>query len=284
MSATASLGELLVADRATAGVGLDELSRQSGLAIERIEAVEVGRHDLSDTELCALLDGYAALSRTRRPFRALVEIDLDAGTLRLRRTRRPRSLPAADRNLLHYLSILHRHNGLTPGVEIPLKAVDLSLLRASLALRRGEVAGRLDRMTGAIGPRLTRDRSLLAVALATGLVVAAGAIVLIPSSRSGSDPGSTSEPSTGAVVPRTEIGTPLVVERDPLDIPGTGASTDGSSDIDTEGSIGSTAVSTPRIGTALVIERVPSAAVPSPPLVDGNTPRGPPTGGVMISS
>jgi len=288
MLATASLGELLVADRASVGVELDELSQQSGFAVERIEAVESGRHDLSDAELCALLDDYASLSRARRPFRAVVEIDLDAGSLRLRKTRRPQSLPAADRNLLHYLSILHRHNGLTPGADIPLRAVDLSLLRASLALRRGEVASRLDRMAGAIGPSLTRNRSLLAVALATGLVVAAGAIVLIPSSQSGFE--SRPEPSPGAVVPRIDIGTPLVVERDPADIPGFESSPDASpgrdlgTDADIETSAGPMAVPTPRIGTALVIERAPSNAFGSPPPVDGNGPRGPPIDGVMISS
>ncbi len=189
---------------------------------------------------------------------------------------------------MHYLSILHRHNGLTPGAEIPLRAVDLSLLRASLALRRGEVASRLDRMTGAIGPGLVRNRSLLAVAVATGLVVAAGAIVLIPSSRSGS--GSGTEPPSGSVVPRIDIGTPLVVERDLADVPDIGSSPDASPgqdlgvDGDIENSAGSTAIPTPSIGTALVIERAPAAAVPRPRLVDENGPRGPPNDGVMISS
>ncbi len=280
MLATASLGELLVADRATVGVDLDELSRHSGFAVERIEAVESGRHDLSDAELCALLDDYSSLTRARRPFRALVEIDLDAGSLRLRKTRRPRALPAADRNLLHYLSILHRHNGLTPGAEIPLKAVDLSLLRASLALRRGEVASRLDRMAGAIVPGLTRNRSLLAVAFATGLVVAAGAIVLIPSTGSGS--GSQPEPANGAVVPRIDIGTPLVIERDPADIPAFEPSTGGSAgqDLSVDGDIENGAAPTvapaPRIGTALVIERGPSTVIPSRSSTDENGQRGPP--------
>lgn len=290
MLATASLGELLVADRATVGVDLDELSRHSGFAVERIEAVESGRHDLSDAELCALLDDYSSLTRARRPFRALVEIDLDAGSLRLRKTRRPRALPAADRNLLHYLSILHRHNELTPGAEIPLKAVDLSLLRASLALRRGEVASRLDRMAGAIVPGLTRNRSLLAVAFATGLVVAAGAIVLIPSTGSGS--GSQPEPANGAVVPRIDIGTPLVIERDPADIPAFESSPDGAPgndvgvDAELESSAASmtSAVPTPRIGTALVIERAPSITLPTPSSVDGNGPRGPPVDELFISS
>lgn len=286
MSATASLGELLVADRAAAGVDLAELSRQTGFAIDRIEAVETGRHDLTDAELCALLDRYSSLARAGRPYRALVEIDLDAGSLRLRRTRRPRALPAADRNLLHYLSILHRHNGLTPGVEIPLKAVDLSLLRSSLALRRGEVSSRLDRMAGAIAPGMTRNRSLLAVAITTGLAVAAGAIILIPSGRSERD----ARPSSGAVEPRVEIGTPLVVERDPADIPGFESTTpnrDGDRavlDGEIENGAAPFARPAPRIGTALVIERAPSSSPEQPPIEDGNGPRGPPLDGAMISS
>ncbi len=306
MSATASLGELLMADRATLGLDLGELSRSSGLAVDRIAAVESGRHDLTDAELCQLLDRYVALTPSRRPFRALVEIDLDAGTLRLRRTRRPRSLPAADRNLLHYLALLHRCSGLQPGSAIPLKAVDLSLLRASLALRRGEVTSRLDRMAGVIGPGLVRNRSLLAAAIGTGVVVAAGAIVLIPSGRSDTDRA----PAGGAIDPRIDIGTPLVVERPPSEIPGFGPPDlevrelpdldrpetgladppadqpdPGAPDGDTSiPGTGSAAIPAPRIGTPLVVERPASAAAPTPPITAGNGPRGPPIDDLMISS
>lgn len=304
MLASTSLGELLVADRATVGLKLDELSRESGFDRERIEAVEAGRHDLTDTELCELLDRYTALSSarlssSRRPFRALVEIDLDAGSLRLRRTRRPRAIPAADRNLLHYLSMVHRHNDLRLGTEIPLKAVDLNLLRASLALRRGDVASRLDRMTGRIGPGLTPSRSILAVAVATGLVVAAGAIILIPSGRSGNE----SNPPSGAVDPRIDIGTPLVIERSPSEIPdfggidgvapGTGSgSVESGDDLGAGLDVGADLETgagpidaTPSSDEALpVLSRAAERPVTTPPDLDGRGPRGPPIAELMISS
>lgn len=307
MLATASLGELLVADRIAVGVELDELSRQSGFDLGRIEAVESGRHDLTDTELCQLLDRYTALSSarlasSRRPFRALVEIDLDAGSLRLRRTRRPRALPAADRNLLHYLSMVHRHNDLRLGTEIPLKAVDLNLLRASLALRRGDVASRVDRMTGRIGPGLTADRSILAVAVATGLVVAAGAIILIPTARSTNEPTS----SPGAIDPRIDIGTPLVIERAPSEIPGfdgvdpePASAADAVSgsvereqrpwtgldlDADLETGSGPIGASPPSAQTSTIADRAADRPVSTPPDLGRRGPRGPPTANLMISS
>ncbi len=298
MTATASLAELLVATRTDAGVELGELSRLSGLDVERIEAVECGRHDLDDAELAELLDRYRIPPPSRRFARAAIEIDLDAGSLRLRRSRRPRSIPAADRNLLQYLSLVHRHFELEPGTDIPLKAVDLNLLRASLALRRTEVASRLDRMGQTVGPSL-RDRSLLAVAIGTGLVVAAGAIVLIPDR-------TTSEPSPGpAIDPRIDIGTPLVIERDPSEIPdplevpdptiapslGEGPTDPGMADAgpgdrvepDARGTAGDAAVeaatdalAAPRIGRPLVLERPAPTEVPTPPDAGDNRPRGPP--------
>jgi hypothetical protein len=310
MLATASLGELLVADRIAVGVELDELSRQSGFELGRIEAVESGRHDLTDIELCQLLDRYSALSSarlasSRRPFRALVEIDLDAGSLRLRRTRRPRALPAADRNLLHYLSMVHRHNDLRLGTEIPLKAVDLNLLRASLALRRNEVASRVDRMTGRLGPGLTANRSILAVAVATGLVVAAGAIVLIPMGRSANEP--TSPP--GAIDPRIDIGTPLVIERAPSEIlgfdgtngpdpgadPGTGPGPDSVErdqrswtgldlDADLETGSGPIGAIAPSAQTGSIVEGAATRPVTTSPNLGWRGPRGPPAVNLMISS
>lgn len=294
MTATASLGELLVATRADAGVELGELSRLSGFDVERIEAVESGRHDLDDAELAELLDRYHIPPPSRRFAGATIEIDLDAGSLRLRRSRRPRSVPAADRNLLQYLSLVHRHFDVEPGTGIPLKAVDLDLLRASLALRRSEVASRLDRMGQAVGPSL-RGRSLLAVAVGTGLVVAAGAIVLIPDR-------TTTEPAPSpAIDPRIDIGTPLVVERDPSEIPdpfdvadpaitpslevgppdaGTASAVDGDTvALDTDGGIveaAPDAVPSPRVGRPLVLERPAPADFPTSPDVGDNQPRGPP--------
>lgn len=212
---TASLGELLIANRCDAGLTLDEVGQTSGLGRDRVAAVEAGRHDLSDAELSILLDRYPIPSASRRFTRTVVEIDLDGGSLRLRKTRRHRSVPSADRNLLQYLALVHHHFEIEPGTPLPLKAVDLVLLRASLALRRDQVTSRLDRMTGGGRAHLVRHRSLLAAAVATGVVVAAGAIVLIPSA---SEP----EPSGGDIDPRIDIGVPLVVERDASEIPGPG--------------------------------------------------------------
>lgn len=289
---TVCLGDLLVARRADTGVSVAELSRASGLADDRIAAVESGRHDLSDEELSALLDRYHIPSPGRRWSRTVVEIDLEGASLRLVRTHRGHAAPAADRNLLRYLTLVHRHFDLRPGVEIPLKAVDLGLLRSSLGLRRHEVESRVDRMTGAIGADLLRNRNLLTVAMATGLVVAAGAIVLIPLVRADSGDPSPA-PATG-IDPRIDIGTPLVVERDPADLVITPApsrtervpSTERVVPAEPESSIGTDAgtgdgLSTPRpqIGTALVVER-PSPIVPTPnPTSESDPARGPPATG-----
>jgi hypothetical protein len=212
MSRTASLGELLSASRRDAGLGLDEIGLASGLPAARIAAVEAGRHDLSDAELSDLLERYPIPSPPHRPHWRIVQIDLDGGCLRMDRSRRPRSVPAADRNLLRYLELVHHRFAIEPGVAIPLKAVDLVLLRSCLALRRDEVTSRLDRMTGSLGPDLVRHRSLWAAAFGTGLAVAAGAVVLIPPDRPGDD-------GPSGVDPRIDIGTPMVVEREPVEAP-----------------------------------------------------------------
>ena len=278
MMPTVSLGELLTATRAGHGLSRAAVGRAAGIGGRRVAEVERGRHDLSETELGRLLDAYPQALSSRRLARMVVEIDLDDGLLRLHQTRRRRSAPVADRNLLRYLALLHQHLDLDLGRDIPLKAADLGLLRASLALRRDEVTSRLDHMGGADAPGPSRNRSLLAVALASGLAVVAGAVILVPSSRP-----SNGTPPPASIDPRIDIGTPMVVERDPADIPtATTADPTGRTDetgrtAEPTGAVSATDPSSgPQIGLPMVVERPGAAVPPTPPDSSDNRPRGPP--------
>ncbi len=303
---TALLGDLLVTVRQRSGSTLDDLSATSGIDRERIAGVESGRHDLTADELSAVLESYGVRAATGRLSSLLVEVDLDGGWVAMRRVRRPwLDQPAADSNLLSYLCLLHDLRSLPAGSQIPLRSIDLSLLRASLAIRRSEVTDRLGRLDGRLSDGLRQNRSLITAAALAGVAVAAGAIILIPpaveaKSRSGSAPAVGSSP-TVQMVERTvddadriapphteaeiEIGTALVVERDAAPAAVTSAAVPAADVPAADAPAVETESPDPLIdiGTALVIER-PTADEPYPP--QPSTPRstrGPPgdTGGFL---
>ena len=236
---TSVLGELLSANRAACGLTLEALSSRSGFTVDQIVEVESGRHDLEAPALERLLASYEIPAMTKRRSRLSVEISLDGGWVALGAGRRTQAkLPEADQNLLSYLCLVYRDRDLSLDDRIPLKSVDLSLLRASLAIRRPEVRSRLDRQRNTVPARLRRNRSLLAVATVAGIAVVAGAIILVPAARSSRTSAPEASPidvvssvrtgsSTGAVDgfvdgtlepptvidPRIDIGTAVVMER-----------------------------------------------------------------------
>lgn len=229
VSDTSTLGDLLVANRNESGMDLEDLSMASSLTVEQILEVESGRHDLDASELRALLVNYEVPSIVGRLSRLAVEISLEDGWVTMSSTRRTwADQPDADQNLLSYLVLLYEDLGLKLGDPISLKSVDLSLLRAALALRRPEVEAQLDRLGNSIPDRLRRNKSLLVVAAAAGIAVVAGAITFIPAAQqpaiedgAGSPQRdlpsvaieSADEQSVVDIDPRIDIGTPLVIER-----------------------------------------------------------------------
>jgi hypothetical protein len=228
---TRTLGELMAAHRASAGIELETISRASGFPRSRVEAVESDQHDLTSTELADLLAHYRVPPLVGRFSSPVVEINLEGGWIAIRATRRRGSRrPTADENLISYLSLVHQYRGLRAGTCIPLKLIDLSILRAALAIRRSDVSAEVDRMTGRIPEGLRRNRSLMGVAAATGIVVTAGAIVLVPAAPTtvvapgtagllvpvavvASEPDRPDPAITPPTDPRIEIGTALVIER-----------------------------------------------------------------------
>ncbi|MGB5760026.1 MAG: helix-turn-helix domain-containing protein, partial [Acidimicrobiales bacterium] len=148
---TSVLGELLSANRAACGLTLEALSSRSGFTVDQIVEVESGRHDLEAPALERLLASYEIPAMTKRRSRLSVEISLDGGWVALGAGRRSQGkLPEADENLLSYLCLVYRDRDLSLHDRIPLKTVDLSLLRASLAIRRPEVRSRLDRQRNTV--------------------------------------------------------------------------------------------------------------------------------------
>ncbi|MGH1488937.1 MAG: hypothetical protein ACRBK7_05990 [Acidimicrobiales bacterium] len=294
IQATPTLGDLMTAHRATANLELSDLSNLSGLPIAQIERVESGRHDLDCDELAGLLGCYNISSGIGRLSSPVVEISLEGGWVAMRSARRRRTgQPAADENLVSYLSLVYAHCDLKPGAQIPLKLVDLSILRSALALRRSDVSAQVDRMTGRIPEGLRRNRSLLSVAAATGIAVAAGAIVLIPGSTTTTissagpvdaliavtqtvEASETIAQSGPAIIdPRIDIGTPLVIERSAAEASDSEAQTQTQRQSEPSASA---VVIDPRIdiGTALTIERSASDALAADGTNSPKTSRGPP--------
>lgn len=292
---TVVLGELLLARRNAEGLTLATLEAITGFDAARIVSVETGRHDLSDVELDRLLRSYPITQQAGLFSELVVEVSLDGGWVAMRRKRRsPGRRPAADRNLLTYLSLVYEDRSLALGAQVSLKSVDLSLLRPALAIRRSEVQIHLERITAQIPAALTKNRSLLAVAAAAGIAVAAGAVILIPGSApqnlTALPEGSTVAPLAEAVQSQSidaaedieagaepevlvDIGTALVIERE-LPPQSERYGTELTSTVD------------PRIdiGTALVIER-PSGTPSNDSQFDSpKTTRGPPPASATLSN
>jgi len=285
ITGTSTLGDLLTSARCDAGRTIEDVSLRSAVPVELIREVESSRYSSSPGELARVLDGYGVPPAGGRLARTVVVISLEDGWVSMKETRRIWKTQAeADRNLLRYLLLVYEGRGLSMGERVPLRSVDLSLLRASLAIRRSEVEEHLDNLGRRVPARLRRDKSLLAVAATAGVTAAAGAIILV----AGASKGSASSPSSGAEDapaaqlvtepvdqvlpgsdPRIEIGTALVVERSP-------AAAAADHDVAADRAV---AVD-PRIeiGTALVIERPAVEAAPIERPASSKTSRGPPVG------
>lgn len=291
---TSTLGDLLTLVRVEAGLSVDQMGRSGPLTVETVRELEAGRYDLPPADLAAVLDRYGVPSIGPRFARNVVVISLEEGWVSLRQTRRFWEPTAdADQNLLRYLSLLYRHLGLSFGERVPVRSVDLALLRASLALRRDEVESHLDRLGVGLSRKLGPNRNLLAFA-AAGIAVAAGAIVLLPAAsvdkmvtgRPASPAGQAvphvqpaddriPAPASASAVsePQIDIGTAVVIHRSPSGVPQL-----------IESNPPALLGSDPQIdiGTALVIER--AGASPAPNAGDGSSPkssRGPPNGAVV---
>lgn len=253
---TATLGDLLVEQRTAAATTVAVLSEASGLTIEQVKAVESSRHDLTPTELRRLLAAYDF----KRPFgrfcRPVIEISLEDGWVTMRPTRQIWTTPDdADENLVCYLSLLHRNQGLAFGAKVPLKSVDLSLLRAALAIRRDDVKAELGRR-GLSLPKPVQDHGLLVVA-ASGVALAAGAMLVAP----GLGIGQADDQLSGAPIlaPAVEIVVSDTVQS--ATTAGTKAATGADVDTETAVAVGAEPESRFDIGTALKVDRAPETAI-----------------------
>jgi hypothetical protein len=284
ITGTSTLGDLLTKARCDAGRTIEDVALRSAVPVEQIREVESSRYSLSPAELAEVLDGYGVPSADGRLARTVVVISLEDGWISMKETRRIWKTQAeADRNLLRYLLLVCEGRGLSMGERIPFRSVDLSLLRASLAIRRSEVEAHLDNRGWRVPERLRRNKSLLAVAATAGVTVAAGAIILVPagSKESASSPASGTQdaPPVELVTepvdqvapgsdPRIEIGTALVVERSPAAAADDDVAVDGAVTVDPG----------IEIGTAVVIERPAVEAAPIERPASSKTSRGPPVG------
>lgn len=185
LSMTVLLGQLLRTRRQVARVTVAAIAEASGMSPADIEAVEQGRHELGDASLNRLLRGYGVARCASSIAGTVVDISLADGWVTIRRSRRfVQHRRAADRNLIVYLTLLLEASALPMGYRLPLKEIDLSVLRPALSVRRADVKAHLDGQ-GVLTPSpVGAKRRLTTTATTAGLFLAAGAVLLMPATAS----------------------------------------------------------------------------------------------------
>lgn len=213
-----TLGESLELLRLGQGRSIDDLVAASGHAALAFAAVEAGEHEYDDARLAAIVAAYG-IDRGERPVHAVV--DLERGVISVATSKRTCDEPPADRVLLDYVSLLYHQNGLRVGTELPIREIDLTVVRRALALRRDAVEQRVATMVGEHALRRRRRPRLRRRHAALGGLVVMGAIVVIPplAGRAGAAQGADQvlldAPVTSPLVvaPVGDIGTALTIER-----------------------------------------------------------------------
>ncbi|NNE74580.1 MAG: hypothetical protein HKN26_13015 [Acidimicrobiales bacterium] len=248
---TVQFGYLLRWRRLEAGHSLRQASAVSRVEAEVISAIEHGERETYAAEVNLLLDLYTPTEQNARLAKSNVHVDLERGEVAISKPkghgpsrRAAREQSDSDRALVNYLAMLHDFHGDRLYEAVPFQQVDLSLLRNTLAERRNEVAAHLDRIDPDAAHEASWLRELLRdhgrpIAAVVGAAAIAGAIwvassdgtiepapapapttvtdVVLPP-EPGFGPAIVSErgPTVPAQNPEVEIGTAIVVERQPV--------------------------------------------------------------------
>ena len=205
--ATATLGELLRRVRESQNVPIDRVATLGGVLVEQVQAVEDDDHELSAVELDRLIQHYRDPTGGSRQTLGEVTLDLTAGFVAYADPRPDRQIvDAADRVLAQYVQLLYHERGVEDGTHLPIKDLDLDVLRLALSVRQPEVVKQISVLQQRQG---TAQLPRGVVALGVAALTSALALGLLLGR------ADTPEPAPNEPEPVVEIGEAATLVRPP---------------------------------------------------------------------
>ena len=211
------LAGLLAAKRQVTGASLIDLTEAAAgrFSVEQLEAVESGTVMVGDSDLRALAGLYGLDLGVVSPSRARLEVDADEGRL-LVGAHAERFSPGEDDRaiMLRYLALVYRLRDAQPGVVIPARVGDLSVLAQVFGTSPEDVQRELEALMLRASPdiRFLHQQHRRRIAIpAIGILVAltvVGGLVL-----TARHDAATSAAAKAPAASTIRIGTPLVVDR-----------------------------------------------------------------------
>ena len=129
------LGQLLAEARLREGADLQEFAARSDFTVGELSDFEAGHRVLNDTLVSRITSLYEIDCGPIIPQRAELTIDLTDNLLSAAGHALPLTSSAHDHVLERYLSLVYVLRNRAPGVAVPLRDEDVSILAASLAER-----------------------------------------------------------------------------------------------------------------------------------------------------
>ena len=215
-----TLGGVLRAEREHRLLAVDHMARFAGVEVDTIRAVEGDDHALSPAELDELMHHYQAPDWSTQRGLGELTLDLNAGIVSFSNQESSHLIDdAADRVLARYVLLLYGYRGVGVGTKIPVKDIDLMVLRAALSVRKPEVEQQIQNLLSQQGANAAaRERragfvlgGLAVVAIALGVAIVLTGSEVEPRAVV---PNETLVPAAEATV---EIGEAVSIVRPPND-------------------------------------------------------------------
>ena len=175
-----TLGGVLRSEREHRLLGVNQIARLAGVQVDTIRALEGDDHGLTPQQLDEVITHYQAPDWMTQRGLGELTLDLNEGIVSFSNTVATRALDnPADRVLARYVLLLYRHLGVEIGTKIPVKAIDLMVLRAALSVHKPEVEAQIQslkmqrkaREEALEGHARLGVGALLLVAVALGLAI-----------------------------------------------------------------------------------------------------------------
>lgn len=199
-----SLGGVLRAERDRRGLAIEQVAKFAGMSVATVRSVECDDHELSPDQLDQLMHHYLVPDWSTQRGLGELTLDLDQGIVSFSDRGSSRVIDdPADRVLARYVSLLYTQRGVAVGTKVPVKDIDLTILRSALSVRQPEVRQHLESMQAVQEAKTAtvERRARFVVGGLTVVAVALGLAIVLT--------GSEAEP---AIVVPTESVVPAGVE------------------------------------------------------------------------
>lgn len=186
---TATLGSVLRSQRERQRVSIDRVATLCGVMVDDVAAVENDNHDLTPVELDRIMQHYRDPSGGSRQTLGELSLDLTGGFVSYTDRLPDRQITdPIDRVLAQYVQMLYHDRNVEQGTRIPIKDIDLTVLRLALSVREPEVVKHIETIQG----QRTMQLPVRLPLLAAGGAALAGAVAigfLLAGPQSSSEPG-----------------------------------------------------------------------------------------------